>query len=91
MKIRVMVTVKGVVQGVNFRHFTRQNAIRFDVKGWVQNLPDGSVEGCFEGDEANVRALVDWCRLGPGSSRVDEVQVVRDEFTGEFDDFAIRR
>ena len=91
MKIRAMVIVKGIVQGVNFRHFTRQNAIRFDVKGWVQNLPDGSVEGCFEGDEANVHALVDWCRTGPSASRVDEVIARRGEYTGEFGDFAIRR
>lgn len=91
MKIRTMVIVKGIVQGVNFRHFTRQNALRFEVKGWVQNLPDGSVEGCFEGDESNVRSLVEWCRMGPSASRVDEVVARQGEYTGEFDDFAIRR
>ena len=91
MKIRTMVIVKGVVQKVNFRHFTQQNALHFHVKGWVQNLPDGSVEGCFEGDEANVQALVDWCRTGPSASRVDEVLAKGDTYTGEFDDFSIRR
>ncbi|RII26273.1 MAG: acylphosphatase [Geobacter sp.] len=91
MKIRTMVIVKGLVQRVNFRRFTQQNAIRLQVTGWVQNLPDGSVEGCFEGEEAKVLALVDWCRTGPSASRVDAVVTERDTYTGEFDDFAIRR
>jgi acylphosphatase len=91
MKIRAKVTVKGLVQGVNFRRFTQQNAVRFQVNGWVRNLPDGNVEGCFEGDEANVQALIDWCRQGPGSASVSDVLVERAEFTGEFDDFHIYR
>jgi acylphosphatase len=91
MKIRVKVTVKGVVQGVNFRRFTQQKALHFQVNGWVRNLPDGNVEGCFEGDETNVQALIEWCRLGPGSARVGDVLVERAEFTGEFDDFQIAR
>ncbi len=91
MKIRANVTVKGVVQGVNFRYFTRQTALGLKVNGWVMNLPDGSVAGCFEGEEAAVQALIDWCRLGPSAARVDEVLVERQQFQGEFAEFAVRR
>jgi acylphosphatase len=90
MNIRVMVTVKGLVQGVNFRHYTRQTALRHHVIGWVRNLPDGSVQGCFEGTEDAVNALVTWCRTGPPSSRVEEVVVDQGEFRGEFSGFEIR-
>ncbi len=91
MKIRAMVTVHGLVQGVNFRHYTRETALRHDVKGWVRNLPDGSVQGCFEGEETDVDALVAWCRTGPSWARVEEVTVAREPYRGEFDDFAIKR
>ena len=90
METRVKINVRGVVQGVNFRWYTKNNADRLGVQGWVMNLPDGSVEGCFEGEGAAVRALVDWCRQGPPQGRVDEVLVVDQEFMGEFTGFIIR-
>ena len=91
MKIRAMITVKGLVQGVNFRRYTQQAALRHNVTGWVSNLPDGSVAGCFEGEEEDVRAVIDWCRKGPDWARVDEVLMEIGEFRGEFTGFEIRR
>jgi len=91
MKIRARVIITGLVQGVNFRHHTREAALSRDVAGWVQNLPDGSVEGCFEGEERDVNALIDWCRQGPDWARVDGVAVRREAYRGEFDSFQVRR
>jgi acylphosphatase len=91
MKIRRMVRITGMVQGVNFRFFTKQNADRLGVNGWVRNLPDGSVAGCFEGDEAAVLALLDWCRIGSPYGRVDSVEVENQEYAGEFNSFTIKR
>ena len=91
MKIRARVIITGLVQGVNFRYHPREAALRCNVAGWVQNLPDGSVEGCFEGDERDVNALIDWCRQGPDWARVDHVAVRKEEYRGEFDGFTIRR
>ena len=90
MKIRALVTVRGLVQGVAFRHYTAEAAARNGVTGWVINLPDGSVQGCFEGEEENVHAQVQWCRRGPAHARVDEVGVEEGKFTGEFSGFSIR-
>jgi acylphosphatase len=47
---RVSVIVHGRVQGVAFRHYTCQRALELGVTGWVRNLPDGEVEGLFEGN-----------------------------------------
>jgi acylphosphatase len=91
MKIRARVIVQGLVQGVNFRHHTRQTALYHNVSGWVTNLPDGSVEVCLEGEAADVDAVIAWCRTGPGWARVDEVDVRKEEYRGEFDGFEIRR
>lgn len=90
MKIRVSVIVRGRVQGVAFRHYTAKAAQKNRVTGWVRNLPDGSVEGCFEGLEEDVNALVEWCHRGPAQARVDEVVLAKGEFRGEFADFGIR-
>ncbi len=91
MKIRAMVTIKGLVQGVNFRHYTRQSAMRLNVSGWVRNQPDGSVQGCFEGEETDVRALIDWCRRGPDWASVDEVLAEEEPYRGDFSTFEVRR
>jgi acylphosphatase len=82
--------VAGIVQGVNFRRYTQLTARQLGVCGWVRNLPDGRVEGCFEGDAAAVNALADWCRSGPPAGRVDSIEVREEPFTGEFNDFTIR-
>jgi acylphosphatase len=34
----------GKVQGVGFRNFCQEAALSRDTRGWVRNLPDGSVE-----------------------------------------------
>ncbi len=78
----VDVTVTGRVQGVAFRAYAEQEALRLGVTGWVRNEPDGSVAGHFEGDPEAVQALVDWCREGPRLARVHRVDVRPAEATG---------
>ena len=86
---RVTVVVHGRVQGVSFRHFTCCRALELGVTGWVRNLPDGSVEGMFEGDETAVDLLVEWCRSGPPAARVDRLDVHKGTYSGEHDTFLI--
>ena len=91
MKRRARVIVSGRVQGVFFRDSARRAATREGLTGWVRNLPDGRVEALFEGDEAAVQRLVDWCHQGPPDARVEQVAVEWGEATGEFDRFTIER
>lgn len=90
-KKRAHLSIQGRVQGVCFRLETRRSAQALGVTGWVRNLPDGSVEAVCEGDEADVRSLIDWCRRGPRLARVDEVAVDWGAFSGAFEDFDITR
>ena len=87
---RVHLYISGRVQGVNFRYYTRQQALIFGVRGWVRNLMDGRVEAVFEGDGNSVENMVKWCHDGPRASRVDNVDVYWEEPTGEFSGFDIR-
>lgn len=36
--------VRGRVQGVGFRYFVEQSAKELEIRGWVRNVDDGSVE-----------------------------------------------
>jgi acylphosphatase len=90
VKIRTTVIVRGHVQGVAFRHHTTRAAAQHQVTGWVTNLSDGSVQACFEGEEEQVRAMVQWCRRGPDLAQVDELIEERGEYTGEFAGFSVR-
>ena len=89
-KSRVRVIVKGIVQGVNFRYYSQRQAAKFNITGWVKNLPDGSVAGVFEGDEQDVEAMVHWCRRGPPSAHVTELIAQPEEYRGEFSSFSVK-
>ena len=89
-KSRSKVIVKGIVQGVNFRYYTQRQAIRYNVTGWVRNLPDGSVAALFEGEEQDVEAMLQWCHHGPPSAQVTELIVQPEEYQGEFSSFSIK-
>lgn len=81
---RVRAIVTGRVQGVSYRASTVVEARARGLTGWVQNLDDGSVELEAQGDDAQVAALVAWCRRGPAAARVTEVAVEdRDAIAGE--------
>jgi acylphosphatase len=90
-KVRTNVKISGMVQGVFFRAYTRDKAVSLGVTGWVRNLHDGRVEGLFEGDEPAVSQLIAWCRKGPPSARVTDVEVEWSEYSGEFDAFFVAR
>lgn len=90
VKARAHVYVSGGVQGVYFRSHTRNKAYELSLTGWVRNMDDGRVEAVFEGDDADVKRMLEWCRIGEGFARVDSVEVVDEEYKGEFRDFEIR-
>jgi acylphosphatase len=82
MSRAVTVKVTGRVQGVGYRYHAAEEADRLGVAGWISNEPDESVAGHFEGDDAAVDALVDWCRHGPSYAVVRHVAVMEARPTG---------
>ena len=88
--IRVRLLVSGRVQGVWYRASARDRAVELGLRGWVRNLPDGTVEAVAEGPQDGVQAFIDWCREGPRLAVVREVVVEHEQPTGEFDGFGMR-
>ena len=82
---RARAVVTGRVQGVFFRATCADAARRRTLGGFVRNLPDGRVEAAFEGPDADVDAMIEWCRRGPELAHVDSVEVTSEPLAGERD------
>jgi acylphosphatase len=80
--------VTGAVQGVGYRQFLRQNAIKLGCTGWVRNRADGTVEAVINGTSNAVAQLLEKARHGPRFARVDAIAVTSAE--GSFAQFEIR-
>lgn len=87
---RVHVFVSGRVQGVFYRAFTREHAVKLGLKGFVRNLRDGRVEAVFEGDEEKIKKMIELLKRGPKHAIVEHVEVIEEEYAREFDRFEIR-
>ena len=69
----VKVLITGKVQGVSYRHSTVRMAHQLKLRGWVQNLQDGSVEAMLQGEPDQIDRMLAWMRSGPPAARVQEV------------------
>jgi acylphosphatase len=81
--LRRRVIVSGLVQGVFFRDSCRSRAVPRSVTGFVRNRADGTVEAVFEGEPPAVEEMIAWCRVGPPSAVVENVEVTEEEPRGE--------
>jgi acylphosphatase len=78
--LAVHVRIHGKVQGVFFRNWTVGEATQRDLRGWVRNRSDGTVEAVFVGDPDQVRAMVAACRRGPPKAEVSRLVQIPGEY-----------
>ena len=86
---RVRLLVSGKVQGVFFRQALKVAAKKNNVSGWVRNLKDRRVEAVLEGDSKSVNSVIEWTRIGPANSRVDDIEIINEEAKNEFSTFEV--
>jgi acylphosphatase len=80
--------VAGRVQGVAYRAFIQSIAQELGLKGFVANLPDGSVEVLAQGEYGVLKVFDNHLRKGPAQSQVGSVyDEWRDQPTKVFDTF----
>jgi acylphosphatase len=70
----VQVFVRGRVQGVGFRAFVEDEALRRGLDGWVRNRRDGTVEAAAAGPLEEIESWIAALRQGPPGSRVDGIE-----------------
>jgi acylphosphatase len=78
----VRLVITGRVQGVGYRMWAERTALSLDIRGWVRNRNDGSVELLATGYDDAVAQLIDACWTGPRHAEVGAVTVADAEDDG---------
>lgn len=69
-----LVRITGRVQGVSFRVWTRSQAQRFGLTGWVRNEDDGSVTALIAGPDKAISTMLEQFSIGPLGASVSNVE-----------------
>ena len=88
---RVRLMISGRVQGVGYRWYAREQARSLGVRGWVRNVPDGTVEVAADADADVLAHFVDRLRIGPPGANVAAVRDLGDPGEVLPDPFTIQR
>jgi acylphosphatase len=75
MEVTRHLRIHGRVQGVFYRESMLREAKRLEVRGWVRNCIDGSVEAIVQGAPDAVDTLIAWTRRGPEHAQVEHIVV----------------
>ena len=86
---RVHILMSGKVQGVFFRQALKVIAKKNNVVGWVRNLTDKRVEATLEGYNKSINLVIEWAKIGPANSHVDNIEINNEEFKNEFSTFEV--
>jgi acylphosphatase len=78
------------VQGVGFRHFASICARQCGIKGYAQNLADGSVLIVARGDQYALESYCTLLRAGTRYIQVDDLAIQNEKDMVEYNDFYIR-
>ncbi|WP_329085203.1 MULTISPECIES: acylphosphatase [unclassified Streptosporangium] len=71
--VRLTAWVRGRVQGVGFRWWTRARALELGLDGWARNTEDGRVEVVAQGPEESCARLLELLGSGNTPGKVDGV------------------
>ena len=88
--VQIKVVISGRVQGVFFRQETCKTALGFNLKGYVKNLANGSVEAVFQGKKSDVEKAIQWCHIGPALSVVNSVIKEEQQPLSDYSRFEVR-
>jgi acylphosphatase len=86
---QVHLIISGDVQGVGFRAWTKHQARKLELVGWVKNREDKTVEVVAEGEKEVLEELIKRCQHGPEVAWVSRVDVAWQQGSGEFVGFEV--
>lgn len=85
---RVLVTIKGNVQGVFFRAHIQEKAKQLKINGFVKN-ENNDVEAVFEGKDEPIAEILEFCLIGPKGAKVRSLDIDEEEYIGDYKSFEI--
>ncbi|NYJ09182.1 acylphosphatase [Rhizobium leguminosarum] len=83
------VRVSGRVQGVGFRMWAREEALRLGLTGWVRNEADGSVAALIAGSDTAISTMIERFGRGPAGASVSGVETEATQLVEMPTDFRI--
>ncbi|HUU87193.1 MAG TPA: carbamoyltransferase HypF, partial [Candidatus Glassbacteria bacterium] len=90
MKLRIKITVTGIVQGVGFRPFIYRTAKKHQLFGFVRNRGDAGVEIFLEGNEKDVTSFQSDLKTNPPPlAQIYEIIAILIEGKNQYSDFTI--
>ncbi len=72
---RIHIIITGTVTGVGFRWWLKMEAEKKNIHGFVKNRAEDEVEALLLGHEKDVEDVVNLCRKGPLSSKVESIKI----------------
>lgn len=84
------IKIHGKVQGVGYRFYATRVARRLGLKGWIQNLRDGSVESIVEGEPQKIDEWITEIKEGPRYAEVVRIDQERRDSAGPLGDFDVK-
>ena len=90
MFLRAKITIRGHVQGIGFRRFLKNYAMKLNLKGYTKNLPNKDVELLIEGQEPSVKEMIEICKVGSKFSIIKDVNAEIEKYKGDLNNFDIK-
>ncbi|PSO45874.1 MAG: acylphosphatase [Parcubacteria group bacterium SW_6_46_9] len=85
-------TIYGKVQNVGFRAYTKKQAQKLDLAGWVKNMEDGTVRCVAQGPKDDLETLADHLNSGPYFAEVRDTDIqISDTLQDRMSDFKVVR
>lgn len=76
---KLVADITGIVQGVGFRSFVRDAAVKLGVEATAENMDDGSVHVLARGNGRQLLRLLALLRQGSRFSSVDRVDYLLED------------
>lgn len=87
--VEIYCVVSGKVQNVAYRAYVQDSAVELEVFGWIQNMPDGSVEVLAQGTPDTLKEFVEYLHEGSLMAKVEAVAVDWRSIKQPYDDFSV--
>lgn len=89
MQKKLELIISGKVQGIFFRKFIKEKADLLNLKGFVQNEPNGTVKAVLEGEDNKLQEIINHAKTGPKLAKISEVKISWSEPKRNFEQFDI--
>lgn len=86
---RIHLFIHGEVHGVNFRYYALKKGKELGLAGFVRNVEEG-VEIVAQGQDKDVDLMLEFCKRGPTSAIVEDVEVIEEKPKDDLNGFEVR-